>query len=92
MMTEESFRLHKIHCRGCSDYSNHMGARGMTARMIRPPKAQAQVTTGQNGEFDSPPPPPHTEFTAYGRSVTGLPTMSMLLRKLREQNGLPPEG
>lgn len=88
MMTEESFRLHKIHCRGCSEYSNHMGARGR----LNEYRTSQEGLESQHEGFDSPPPPPHT---AYGQTVTNLsslPTMSMLLRKLREQNGLPPEG
>lgn len=53
MHLHEPFRLHKIHCRGCSEYRNHGGewtpdtSEGHTLR------------DGRNEGFDSPPPPPH---------------------------------
>lgn len=71
MKQEESFRLHKVHCSGCSDYSNHMGARGR----LNEYRTSQEGLESQHGEFDPPPPPPYI----------GLPTMESMLEDLRRR-------
>jgi hypothetical protein len=55
MLTQnsEAFRLHKMHCTGCSEYRNHGGA-------VDDSKT-AQRTVAMNAGFDSPPPPPYLD-------------------------------